>query len=164
MRSTNLQETIRALAEPTVQRLGFDLVAVEWLSGSGGRVLRLSIDGPLGVSASDCALVSEQLSPLLDASDPIDQRYNLEVSSPGIDRPIQRRSDFERFRGYRVRLRLSEGPPRRRYAGTIGEIDKDELLVSVDGQEHRIPLDLIESAHLVLTLEEYQKLGAPDAG
>jgi ribosome maturation factor RimP len=153
-----LEQQIRTLVEPTVLRLGFDLVAVEWASDRQGRVLRLSIDAPGGVSAQDCADVSEQLSPLLDAVDPISSSYHLEVSSPGIDRPVQRRQDFERFRGYRVKIRLSEGPPRRRYVGVIGPIDGDELLLSVDGQEHRIPLDLIERAHLVLDLDEYQKL------
>lgn len=153
-----LQQQIRTLAEPTVARLGFDLVAVEWMGGRQGRLLRLSIDAPGGVTAEDCARVSEQLSPLLDAADPIDGSYHLEVSSPGIDRPVQRRTDFVRFQGYRVRLKLLEGPPRRRYTGVIGPVDGDELLLSVDGQEHRIPLDLVEQAHLVLDLQEYQKL------
>jgi ribosome maturation factor RimP len=159
-----LQTRIRTLVESTISRLGFDLVAVEW----GGGLLRLSIDrppssagagdAPGGISAEDCARVSEQLSPLLDAEDPIPSRYTLEVSSPGIERPVQRREDFERFVGFRVRLRLSEGPPRRRYVGVIGPIEQDELLISVDGAIHRIPLDLIERAHLVLDLDEYQKL------
>jgi len=156
--SRTLEQQIRALAEPTVARLGFDLVAVEWGSGRQGPLLRLSIDRAGGVSAHDCAAVSEQLSPLLDAADPITSSYHLEVSSPGIERPVQRRQDFERFLGYRVRIRLSEGPPRRRYTGVIGSLDGDELVLLVDGQEHRIPLDLVERAHLVLDLDEYQKL------
>lgn len=158
-----LQSKIRALVEPTVERHGFGLVAVEWVGGREGRILRLSIDAPGGVNAEDCARISDQLSPLLDADDPIDAPYHLEVSSPGIERPVQRRSDFERFRGYRVKIRLLEGPPRRRYVGTIGPLDGDEVLVHVDGEDHRIPLDLIERAHLVLDLDEYMKLaeGAP---
>lgn len=158
MDALELRDRIRALTEPTLARLGFDLVAVEWTGARKGRVLRLSIDAPAGVDADDCARVSEQLSPLLDAADPIDGSYHLEVSSPGIERPVQRRSDFERFRGYRVKIKLVEGPPRRRYTGVIGPLDGDELLVSVDGTEHRIPLDTVESAHLVLDLDEYQKL------
>lgn len=141
-----------------MSRLGFDLVAVEWSGGRSGPILRISIDGPRGVTAEDCGLVSEHLSPLLDAADPITSSYNLEVSSPGIDRPVQRRADFERFAGYRLRVQLSEGPPRRRYLGTIGPLDGDELLLTVDGAEHRIPLDLVERAHLVLTLDEYRAL------
>ncbi|MEQ1570431.1 MAG: ribosome maturation factor RimP [Myxococcota bacterium] len=158
MDARTLETKIRALVESTVTRLGFDLVAVEWGSGRQGSLLRLSIDGPTGVSAQNCADVSEQVSPVLDAADPIASSYHLEVSSPGIERPVQRRQDFERFRGYRVRLKLSEGPPRRRYLGLIGAVEQDELTITVDGQEHRIPLDLIERAHLVLDLDEYQKL------
>lgn len=155
---TSLQRDIRDLVEPTIVRLGFDLVAVEWLGGRQGSILRLSIDAPAGVSAEDCGNVSEQVSPLLDAADPIQGHYTLEVSSPGIERPVQRRQDFERFAGYRVKVKLSEGPPRRRYTGVIGPLDGDEVTLLVDGQEHRIPMDLIERAHLVLDLDEYQKL------
>jgi len=159
MDATALQRQIRTLVEPTVERLGFELVAVEWTGGRTGPILRLSIDAPGGVTADDCARVSSQLSPLLDAEDPIAARYTLEVSSPGIDRPVQRREDFERFRGYRVSLRLTEGPPRRRYVGELGPLDGDEIVVRVDGTDHRIPLDLVERAHLVLELDEYLKLG-----
>jgi ribosome maturation factor RimP len=154
----SLQPKIRALAEATVARLGFDLVAVEWVGGRRGPILRLSIDAPGGVNAEDCARVSDAVSPLLDAADPIEVPYHLEVSSPGIERPVQRRSDFERFRGYRVKIQLREGPGRRRYLGVVGPLDGEELLVHVDGQEHRISLDLVDRAHLVLDLDEYQKL------
>lgn len=154
MDSKALELRVRHLIEPAVERLGFDLVAVEW----SGRILRVSIDAPGGVDADDCARVSEQVSPMLDAEDPIASRYTLEVSSPGIDRPVQRRVDFERFKGYRCKLQLAEGPPRRRYTGTLGPVDGDELVILVDGAEHRVPLDLVERAHLSLTLEEYAKL------
>lgn len=154
MESKALERRVRQLVEPAIERLGFDLVAVEW----SGRVLRVSIDAPGGIDADDCGRASEQISPILDAEDPIPSRYTLEVSSPGIDRPVQRKQDFERFRGFRCRLQLSEGPPRRRYTGTLGPVNGDELTVLVDGTEHQIPLDLVERAHLSLTLEEYEKL------
>ncbi len=158
-----LRQQVRDLVESTVQGLGYDLVAVEWVGGAMGPVLRLSIESPSGIDADDCATVSEHVSPILDESDPINVRYFLEVSSPGIDRPLQRASDFERFLGYRVKMRLVEGPPRRRYAGLIGPVDGEEVTVVVDGAEHRIPLDTVERAHLVLDLDEYKKLaeGAP---
>jgi ribosome maturation factor RimP len=159
MDATSLQRQIRALVEPTVERLGFDLIAVEWTGSRSGPILRLSIDGPDGVTADACARISGQLSPLLDAEDPIAPRYTLEVSSPGIDRPVQRREDFERFQGYKISLRLIEGPPRRRYVGELGPLEGDEIVVRVDGTDHRIPLDLIERSHLVLELDEYLKLG-----
>ena len=73
-------------------------------------------------------------------------------------RPVQRIEDFERFHGYLVKIRLFEGPPRRRYTGTIDGVEGDELRVLVDGSTHRVLLDSIERAHLVLDLKEYQKL------
>lgn len=158
MDSHTLQTKIRELTEATVERLGFDLVAVEWVGTRRGPLLRLSVEAVDGVTADDCARISEHLSPLMDADDPIEGSYNLEVSSPGIDRPVQRPEDFERFEGYRVKIRLSEGPPRRRYTGVIGPLEDGELLLHVDGREHRIPLDLVERAQLVLDLDEYQRL------
>ena len=158
MDPTSLQQRVRELIEPSVERLGFDLVAVEWVGATRGRVLRISVEAPGGVTAEDCVRVSHHVSPLLDAADPIEGSYHLEVSSPGIDRPVQRVEDFERFAGFRCKIRLAEGPPRRRYTGVIGPIEDGDLLFSVDGTEHRLPLDLIERAHLVLSLDEYQRL------
>lgn len=144
-----LQDRVRGLVEPTVERLGFELVAVEWL----GRVLRLSIDGPQGVTADDCGVVSEHVSPLLDASDPVPGRYHLEVSSPGIDRPVQRLVDFARFKGRRVKLKLAD---RAKLAGRLDGVDGGDVLVLPDRAEPtRIPREAIVAAHLVLTLEEY---------
>ncbi|MBX2798759.1 MAG: ribosome maturation factor RimP [Myxococcales bacterium] len=158
MDPTTLQGRIRTLLEGAIDRLGFDLVAVEVLGGRRGPLLRLSVEALGGVTADDCVRVSHHVSPLLDAEDPIDGPYTLEVSSPGIDRPVQRVEDFERFQGYKVKIRLSEGPPRRRYTGTIGPIEDGELRLLVDGTEHRVQVDLIERARLVLSLDEYQKL------
>lgn len=141
--------------EATVARLGFDLVAVEW-TGTG--VLRLSIDRPGGIAADDCVAVSQAISPLMDAADPITGRYTLEVSSPGIDRPVERVDDFKRFTGFRAKLKLQPGHERRRYTGSLRGVEADELLVEVDGTVHRIFLDAIEQCHLVLDLETYQKL------
>jgi len=158
MEPIDLRSTVRRLVEPTVQRMGYDLVAVEWLGGQRGRVLRLSIDAPGGVTAGDCAETSARLSLVLDEADPIEGPYDLEVSSPGIERPVQRHQDFARFRGYRARIRLVPGLPRRRFSGRLDGIDGDEVLIVVDGQEHRLHLEDIERARLVLDLDEYQAL------
>lgn len=165
-----LRTTIRELIEPTVNRLGYDLVAVEWTSSSGPGTLRVSIDAlpgvasadsggdPRGITAHACARVSRAIEPLLDAADPIRARYTLEVSSPGIERPVQRAADFERFIGYTVRIRLEPGPPRRRYTGEIVDVRDRDLILLADGQEHALHLDTIERANLVLSLEQYQDL------
>lgn len=160
MENRVLEEQIREIIEPTVMRLGFDLVAVEVLGGQGKPTVRISIDHPGGIGGDECALVSERISPELDAADPIDGAWYLEVSSPGIERPVQRLSDFQRFVGFRVRLRNGAGAPRRRCTGTIQSATGEPPVVTVvvDGQEVAIPFDTIDRAHLVLTLEEYQKL------
>lgn len=156
--ATELIQTLRDLVEPTVQRLGFDLVAVEILPGPRGQIVRMSIEGPEGIGADDCAHVSHQLGPLLDADDPMPGSYTLEVSSPGIERPVQRRDDFRRFVGYRARLRLHPGPARRRYTGTLQGLEDDDVLVEVDGVTHPLAHESIEACHLVLSLDDYAAL------
>jgi len=149
-----LQRHVRDLVEPTLARLGFDLVAVEWR----GNVLRMSIDSPKGVEMGECAMVSHNLSPLLDADDPIAGGYRLEVSSPGIDRPVQRLDDFRRFTGFSAKIRLVEGYPRRRYTGQLRGVEASDVLIEADGTVHPLAFDSIERAHLVLDLDEYQRL------
>lgn len=158
MLPAQLVQRVRDLIEPSVRRLGFDLVAVEWVGDTRGPILRVSIENPNGVDAKDCAQVSRYIEPLLDEADPIDNAYKLEVSSPGIDRPVQRLADFAMFEGYRVKIRLEEGHPRRRYTGRLAGVDGDEIQVDVDGTVHVLRHDTIQRAHLVLDLDEYQKL------
>ncbi len=158
MNANDLQERIRTLLEPSLAQLGFDLVAVEWVGGGHGQILRLSIDSAAGVNADDCGAVSDAVSPVLDAEDPIERAYTLEVSSPGIDRPVQRHEDFDRFVGYRIKIKLVEGHPRRRYTGSLAGRDGDEITVTVDGTDHRILLATVERANLVLDLAQYKEL------
>ena len=159
-----LQNKIRALIEPTVVRLGYDLVAVEWVADTRGGMLRISIDhatpGSGGIGAGDCAKVSHHLSQLMDEADPITSAYFLEVSSPGIERPVQRLSDFAKFAGYRAKVRLTEGHPRRRFAGKLLGADGDNVKIQVDSQEYTFPADAVERAHLVLDLEEFERIGS----
>ncbi|MBN2800683.1 MAG: ribosome maturation factor RimP [Deltaproteobacteria bacterium] len=158
MQANSLAVKIRTLIEATVERMGFELVAVEWLGGPQGGTLRVSIDGPEGVSAGDCADVTHHISPLLDEADPISGAYRLEVSSPGMERPLQRMADFQRFAGYRAKIRLVPGPPRRRYTGTLKGVEGDEVRIEVDGEEFSLMLEDIEQARLVLDLDEFAAL------
>jgi len=163
-----LRHKVRDVVESAVQRAGFDLVAVEWTGNPAGKaVLRLSIDQEPGVgggvSAGDCARVSRTIEPLLDAADPVKGSYILEVSSPGIERPVQRLADFARFKGYRARIRLEPGPPRRRFTGELLGTRGDDVLISVDGQEHDFHVDTIERAHLDLSLDQFEALGKEGA-
>ena len=154
------QALIFELIEPTVERAGFELVAVEMTSVAGRRTLRVSVDKPVGMTGNALASLSRQLSPLLDAEDPIEGAYDLEVSSPGIDRPVQKRADFARFAGFRIKITLEkDAAARRRFKGVLQGIADDLVSVDVDGVVHELDYDRIERANLVLDLDEYQRLG-----
>jgi ribosome maturation factor RimP len=150
----------RAMLEPTVERLGYELVAIEFVGGQPGRrALRISIDRPGGVGIDDCTKVSRQLSPLLDVEDPIDGAYDLEVSTPGIERPLQRAKDWERFTGCDARVRPRGVDARRALRGRIVGIEGDVITLDVAGELRRYALDDIERAHLLLDLEQFHRLG-----
>jgi ribosome maturation factor RimP len=128
-----LAARVAAIAEPVLVGLGFRLVRVKilGLDGCTAQVMAERLDGSMTVE--DCEAVSRALSPVLDVADPIERAYRLEVSSPGMDRPLVRRSDFERFVGHRLKLELAVPVGgRRRYRG---------LLLSVDGDYARIRRD-----------------------
>ncbi len=159
MTANRLQELeLYRLLTPSLERLELELVAVELTTDHGRRVLRVSIDKPGGVGVQECAAASHALSPVLDVEDPIDGAYNLEVSSPGIDRPLMMLEDFARFAGFPARLRLAPDEARRRYRGVLLGTEDDHVLIDVDGQTHRIRWDAIERAALVLDLETYRQL------
>ena len=130
--------------------LGFEIVAVE-LTGQGpSTVLRVYIDGPNGVTVDDCAKVSDQVSAILDVEDPIPNKFTLEVSSPGLDRPLCKVSHFEAVLGQRVKLQTSvDILGRRRFAGTLTEVTDQVVTLDIDGQTHEVPIDNISKARLV---------------
>jgi len=141
---------IRMLANEIAEFSGMELVHLEMRRESGGLILRLFIDKEGGITLDDCAHVSRQLSARLDAEDPIDGRYTLEVSSPGLDRPLSRERDFERFAGQRVRV-TTESPidGQRNFIGRLeGLVAGAVHLVLEDGREVRIPRNRISRACL----------------
>lgn len=153
---------LRAMAEPVVERLGMDLVAVELINEQGQEIIRIFIDKPGGVSVGDCSRVSHALSPTMDVDDPLPEiAYRLEVSSPGIDRPVQRRADFMRFAGFRARIRLDSTAGRRRFSGLLLGLDGDDLLLQVEGspEPQRHPLERVDRVRLLLDADEYARLG-----
>lgn len=135
----------------TVEPMGYELVGVEYLSrGKGGKLLRVYIDQQSGITVDDCAAVSRQLSAMLDVEDPIAENYELEVSSPGLDRPLFRPEHFARFSGERVRIRLSrplEG--RRNFEGILKGLVEGCVELTVDNEIFRLDLEDIDSARLV---------------
>lgn len=139
------------LVERTLTPMGYEVVGVE-LAGSGtrGRLLRVYIDQEEGITLDDCTAVSHQLSGVLDVEDPIREHYTLEVSSPGLDRPLFTPAHFERFAGHEVRIRLARLiDKRRKVTGLLKGLRGDAVLVEVEGEELAVPLADIESARLV---------------
>jgi ribosome maturation factor RimP len=145
---------LRQLVSRAVDALGYELVGVELLSrGKQGQLLRVYIDSADGVGLGDCERVSHQVSGLLDVEDPIRGDYVLEVSSPGLDRPLFELEHFVRFVGQTARIRLhSAENGRSNYRGVIRAVEGDDIIVEVDGDTVRLPFRNIASARLVPAL------------
>lgn len=165
MRAIDLQ-ALDTLIRPAVEGQGYELVELYWGRQPGGNVLRVSIDRPPGqgrISHADCTQVSREVSALLDVKDVLPGRYSLEVSSPGLDRPLKRGADFERFIGQRAKVRMQpniaksqlgpqkEGaPPRRNFVGTILAVVKTE-------QDEIVRLDIEGVGPVELCVAEMEK-------
>ena len=144
------ERKILEMLEPSVIDLGYELIDVEYHSAPGGGTLRLYIDSENGIAVEDCEAVSRQASALLDVEDPISGQYNLEVSSPGLDRVLRTPEHYAAFLGFEINVRLRrpvEG--RRKATGLLSAADENSIHVDVDGQSVHIPLDQIEKARLV---------------
>ena len=138
------------MLESTVEALGFELWGLEYLSQGRHSTLRLYIDGEDGVSVDDCALVSRQVGSVLDVEDPIPGHYNLEVSSPGLERPLFTLEHFEQFAGEVVRITLfapQEG--RRKFKGKILGIQGDQVMLALDDSEVLLEMGNVAKARLV---------------
>lgn len=143
-------EELRALIEPSVRALNFELVDVE-LAGSGESMrLRVYIDSPHGIDVEDCARVSRQLSAVLDVEDPIPGRYSLEVSSPGLDRPLVKREDYQRFIGAVIKAKTVEPIlGRKNFTGRLQHVAADHIVIEVDKEAYDLTFTNIERARLV---------------
>jgi len=142
------------LLEPEVAALGCELVELEFHPHRGGGLLRLYIDrtdgAAGGVTVEDCEAVSRRVSAALDAADPIAGEYTLEVSSPGLDRPLRTRAHFERFTGGRVKVEsLVPRAGRRRWTGRLVAVGEAGVTLEVDGQPVDLALNEIKTARLV---------------
>jgi ribosome maturation factor RimP len=151
---------VAAVASPVLQGMGYRLVRIR-ITGDAGCTVQIMAERPDGsMQIEDCEAVSKALSPVLDIADPIDRAYRLEISSPGIDRPLVRRSDFERSRGHLAKIEMAvahEG--RKRFRGTLQSVDGDRLELHRDdapeGEQADVWLAMedIAEAKLVLTDE-----------
>ena len=160
IRETGLTAAIAELVEPTLEGMGFRLIRVKLIRSDHKQTLQVMADRKVGlISIDDCEIISQQLSPLLDAFDAMPDSYRLEISSPGIDRPLVSASDFEEWSGFDAKIelyKLLDG--QRRFQGVLEGFDSNEVRIEVelDCIGRRIlglPIELIESARLVLTDE-----------
>ncbi len=153
------------LLDPVAEAAGYEIVRLRLMGGEKQRRLQAMAERPDGeMNVEDCARLSRAISEVLDAADPIAGEYVLEISSPGVDRPLTRPKDFAAYAGYEVRMeldRLAEG--RKRFRGQLVGLDGDNVAIDLEGEEHTalIPFAWITEAKLVLT-DELMKRGAQD--
>ncbi len=149
----DLASRIQKLIEPTVGDLGFEIVRVR-ISGKKQLSMQVMVeqkDGQ-GMTVDDCATISRAISALLDVEDPVKGAYTLEVSSPGIDRPLVRMGDFDRFQGLQAMIETNRPfNGRRRFQGRLLGIEGESVRIMIDGQEMKLPHPDIQRAKLVLT-------------
>ncbi len=145
-----IEETVTEIAEPIVEENGLELVDVEFVKEGSEWFLRIFIDKEEGVTLDDCEKVSRVLSDKLDEVDPITQAYHLEVSSPGIERPLKKTRDFERFLQHPIQVKTFvpvEG--RKKFKGTLEDVTLETITVNIDGNSLIIPRDKISKANLL---------------
>jgi len=146
-----LEQRVIDLLAPTVSALGYELLGVEYTAQGKHSRLRVYIDSPDGIGLEDCETVSHQVSGVLDVEDPIRGQYSLEVSSPGLDRPLFQAAHFARFIGEKVKVRLHlprEG--QRNFHGRIAAVEGSEIYISMDdGSRLGLSMDDIDKAQLV---------------
>lgn len=145
-----MREKLLEIIEPAVRSLGYELVEVEFNSHGRGGTLRVFIDNEAGITLDDCEKASHQISGVLDVEDPIPGAYSLEVSSPGLDRPLRTAEDYGRFAGRLVKIEADRPiDGRRRFKGTLHGIESGQVKVDVDGRSYAVPLERIARARLV---------------
>lgn len=143
---------IEAYAEPVLRELGLELVEVQYRQEGHGWVVRFFIDREGGVTLDDCATVSRAISTWLDVEDLIEHAYHLEVSSPGLERPLKKVEDFKRFAGRNARIKIKEPRDGQRvFTGILGEIQDNEFTLIVDEQPINIGFEEIAKARLLLS-------------
>ena len=150
--SSEIEKKISAIISPTIETLGYELVRIRLVPGETS-TLQIMADRKSGeIDVEDCSIISRDISVLLDVEDPINDAYILEVSSPGIDRPLTRLKDFSNWQGYEVKLETYELiNGQRRFKGEIYNIEKDNITLVNNGKFTELSFKLISEAKLILT-------------
>jgi ribosome maturation factor RimP len=147
-----MDRRLAAIVSPTIEGLGFELVRLRLMSGRRA-LLQIMAERPDGgIEVDDCARISRAVSAVLDVEDPVSGEYTLEVSSPGIDRPLTRLKDFERWAGYEAKIETAEPiDGRRRFRGTLAGVEDGEVLIEIPEGTIGLAFEMIADAKLVLT-------------
>lgn len=150
MNLASLEQRLTDMFTPSVEDLGYELVGIEYVRAGKHSTLRVYIDQEQGILVDDCAAVSRQISALMDVEDPITNEYTLEVSSPGLERPLFSAKQYEAFIGEGVKVQLSMPiQNRRRWKGVIDSVDGEIICINVDGTLERFALSNIQKANIV---------------
>jgi ribosome maturation factor RimP len=145
-----LQEQLKTLLAPEVESLGFEFWGVEVQIHPKSRLLRIYIDGDDGVTVEDCANVSRQVSAVLDVEDLIPGEYRLEISSPGMDRPLFTLEQYGSYLGETITLKLNKSfEGRKKYKGVLSAVENDEITIIYDDFEYTMPFEWVEKANVV---------------
>ena len=158
----SVQDDLSRLIRPAIEAMGFEFVGLEYLPNPKNRLVRIYIDRePEGISVDNCADVSNEVSAVLDVEDPVAGHYSLEVSSPGIERPLFEPEHYRRFAGERAKIHLfapidtgSEKDNRRKLTGRIVEADDERVVLDVDGENVAVSFDDIRRANLKPDMDE----------
>jgi ribosome maturation factor RimP len=150
LKTQSIAQQVGSLVEPILEEMGYELVDVEYVSSYGRWILRLFVDKEGGVTIGDCAHISEELGDLIDVKEFVRHEYNLEVSSPGLDRPLRKEKDLSRALGKKVKVRMAiplEG--RRNFTGVLLRYGEGVLHLEVDGQEVALSWPDVAKANLI---------------
>lgn len=141
---------LKALIDPVVSALGFELWGIDYLSQGKQSRLVIYIDHPDGITVDNCASVSRQVGAVLDVEDPITGQFQLEVSSPGMDRPLFTLDQYERYIGHVVALRLRQAfDGQRKFQGLVTGTEDGDVVIRVDEEEYCFPIESIDQARIV---------------
>jgi ribosome maturation factor RimP len=144
-------DAVARLAEPVLEEMGLELVEVQFRREQAGWILRLIIFRPSGVTVDDCAGVSREIGNLLDVEDLIEQHYYLEVSSPGLDRPLKTAKDFARYQGQKVKIVVKTPvEDQHEIVGSIAQVNENDVVVAAEDKQIQVQYELIAKAKLVI--------------
>ncbi|SFX57197.1 ribosome maturation factor RimP [Marinospirillum alkaliphilum] len=149
---------LEQLIEPVVQSLGFEFWGLELTGRGTNLLLRVYIESEQGITVDHCAQVSRQVSALMDVEDPIPGEYTLEVSSPGMDRPLFRLDQYQRYAGEQIQIKLRlpyEG--QRKFSGLLKGVEADEVILQVEDEEYCFPIETIDQARVKPDLDKHKK-------